>query len=185
MAAIVLGLADVAAVMAELVRCQLLVRDWPGRMITLRGRYRDPDSPLIEMMVRQLRFGVCESLSALVRLVEHSMREPDPDAAVIENLLSWEEILDVQKRPNSDHDRIRILNDRFAGPIVCRQGAHPIVRRDHLSAWWNRLSEILGDMQAADDSRVASVSNIRPHGRTGAAVDEINGSVKKRRNKSP
>jgi hypothetical protein len=98
-------------------------------------------------------------------------------------LLSWPEILLALDLDNNDlnRDRVKRMNDLYRGPIILPdQGGQPKVNKAKLIEWWNGL-EILWMTQANPEGAQASAANRHNFGKTGEAVPEIGGGVKKRR----
>ncbi|MBN2292339.1 MAG: hypothetical protein JXM70_07940 [Pirellulales bacterium] len=102
-------------------------------------------------------------------------------------LTSWREILIALSLTNNKEDRekVRSLNDKYAGPIVTpKQGAQPKVDRARLIEWWNGLESqwatgAMGSNRA--NNTTAMVQQKYDYGKNGTVIPDISGGVKRRR----
>jgi len=107
-----------------------------------------------------------------------------PEAAPVEYLMNWREILDELGLKNDEEkrDRIRRLNTMHGGPIIFQgRGAQPTVDKVKLVAWWNGLEDRLRELEQQQADRQATVADQVNYGKDGTVVPGIAGGVKKRR----
>jgi hypothetical protein len=108
--------------------------------------------------------------------------QPDEPATPHKLLTSWREITDALDLQHADQDKVRSLNGRYGGPIPKPgKGGQPIVRRDSLLNWWNRLALLQQEKANIRDGAELSVEAQHGYGSNGTTVPEIDGSVKNRR----
>ena len=82
----------------------------------------------------------------------------------------------------ADCDKIKSLNERFKGPIVNKgPGTSPMVYRDALIQWWNRLAIQQEELANQREGKRLTAKAQHDYGRDGTAAPEIGGEVKKRR----
>ena len=113
-------------------------------------------------------------------------------------LTSWAEIFAALNEPHdkacwkndeATRDKIRKLNHDFDGPIKLPKGKgkQPLVSKAVLKAWWDGLSEAFDartdEAKAEDDSKIETVGESHPYGRSGTVVPGIDGSIKRTRKK--
>lgn len=97
-------------------------------------------------------------------------------------LTSWREILDALSLTPHQKDKVAKLNKDFDGPIVVeKQGAQPRVERSTLLAWYNGLEARFQEVRQRHRDRQATTAGGYSYGKEGTVVQEISGSVKKRR----
>lgn len=100
-------------------------------------------------------------------------------------LTGWHEITDALDMNYSDRKKIISLNARRDGPIKNRGvGKSPMVYRDELIEWWNKM-EIQGQ-ESWNRSEGAKLSGEAQYnfGREGTVAPEIGGTVKRRRKRT-
>jgi hypothetical protein len=111
-------------------------------------------------------------------------------------LTSWGDIIaalnephgkGVWKNDDTTRNKIKKLNQEYAGPIVMpeRQGGQPRVAKDALMNWWNSMSERFDNRteetkQDAESAKVTT-SNTHNYGATGTVVPGIGGHIKSSR----
>lgn len=107
------------------------------------------------------------------------------EAEPVEMLTSWGEILTALKQKRDDLGKVKSLNDRYNGPIPKpAKGSQPIVRKDVLIEWWNKLAIQEQELANQREGAKLAAENQYNYGREGRAAPEIGGGVKKRRRDS-
>ncbi|MGA2257348.1 MAG: hypothetical protein ABSG53_22045 [Thermoguttaceae bacterium] len=174
------------------VMLELLLKDYGG--LTDPGR-RPEAFPCLKPLTKQAIDNLVGSTNDLVRYfaefggvpVEITDKKPSggkAEAAPVEYLMNWREILDELKQKNDEEKRTRIrrLNDMHDGPIIFPgQGAQPTVDKAKLLPWWNGLEDRLRELEQQQADRQATVADQVNYGKDGTVVPGIAGGVKKRR----
>jgi len=125
--------------------------------------------------------------SAAVPLVndDSSVRHKvEPAAAgVPRRLFGWTQILDAIGQPDEDKGKIRKLNESYDGPIqIPGQGGQAWVRKDKLLEWWDKLDDIIHDIDRRRAEQQAAGADTYRFGKGDVeVVPDISGAVKKRR----
>jgi hypothetical protein len=113
-------------------------------------------------------------------------KQPTAAATPRKLLTGWREIAAALDMKHSDRDKIKSLNARCGGPIKNRgSGTPPMVYRDELIEWWNRLAVQAEENENRRAGARASAEAQHNYGREGTAAPEIGGAVKKRRRPRP
>ena len=102
-------------------------------------------------------------------------------------LTNWREILIAldMKNNREDQSKVRILNEKYDGPIVIPgQGSQPKAEKNKLIAWWNGLAAKWTTVGSKTINAAATVANQYEYGREGVVVPDIAGGVKKRKGTS-
>ena len=107
---------------------------------------------------------------------------PKPTATPKRLLTGWREIAEALEMRHPERDKIKSLNKRYNGPItVAGQGSQPMVERNLLIEWWNRLAALQEELANQREGRNLSAESQHNFGRDGKVAPEVGGSVKKRR----
>jgi hypothetical protein len=97
-------------------------------------------------------------------------------------LTGWRDITAALGMKWGDRKSIKSLNDRRGGPIRNRgRGTHPMVYKDDLVAWWNKLATEQAELANQREGAKLSAEAQHGFGRTGTAAPEVGGGVKGRR----
>jgi hypothetical protein len=97
-------------------------------------------------------------------------------------LIGWHAITAAVEMKYSQREDVKSLNKRFNGPIRHQgQGTSPMVCRDDLLEWWNKLAIQQQDLANQREGAILSGETQYDFGRDGTVAPEIAGSVKKRR----
>jgi hypothetical protein len=97
-------------------------------------------------------------------------------------LTDWRGIAAALDMKYADRDKIKSLNARLKGPIVnSGPGTSPLVYRDELIQWWNRLAIQAEELANQREGKRLTAEAQHNYGKDGTAAPEINGEVKKRR----
>jgi hypothetical protein len=97
-------------------------------------------------------------------------------------LTGWHEITVALEMTHGNREKIKSLNERFDGPIVNQgSGSQPMVYREELIEWWNRLATLQQESANQSKGRKLTAEAQHNYGREGTAAPEIGGSIKKRR----
>jgi hypothetical protein len=97
-------------------------------------------------------------------------------------LRGWHAITNALDMPYKQRDGIKSLNTRFSGPIINHgAGSSPMVYRDVLLDWWNRLAMQQQELTNRREGARLSAEARHDYGHDGIAAPEIGGGVKKRR----
>ncbi len=105
------------------------------------------------------------------------------DAAPLEYLMNWREILDCLDLSNDDEKRghVRKLNKNYDGPIILpSRGGQPKVEKTRLLTWWNHL-ESKWETGGRGLNTQATVEEEYQHGKIATVLPEIGGHIKKKR----
>jgi hypothetical protein len=97
-------------------------------------------------------------------------------------LEGWRDITDALEMKYGDRDRIKSLNQRLGGPIINRgKGKRPLVDKDALREWWDRLATQEQELANRREGARLSAESQYHFGRDGEAAPEVGGGVKHRR----
>jgi hypothetical protein len=108
--------------------------------------------------------------------------EARADTVPREMLTGWHAITNALDMRYNQRDDIKSLNRRCQGPIVNRgAGTRPMVYRDDLLDWWNRLAVQHQELNNRREGARLSAEARHNYGHEGIAAPEIGGGVKKRR----
>jgi len=108
--------------------------------------------------------------------------EPPPKPKIY--LAGRRDILDALDKKNTTENWRRVTgwNEAYDGPIIVKGGgSQPRVEKTKLIEWYNHL-EIVWEGEANQQAgRKADAANQHAYGRSGTAVPDIGGQVKKKR----
>src|SRR5262249_54580645 len=103
-------------------------------------------------------------------------------------LRGWAEILEALGRKNNKSTRrsVKRLNESYGGPIKCAgQGTRPLVNKNELLPWWNRLDQLHEEQQQEQKQERANIKTTveeqHNYGRDGKVVPNLAGHMKKKR----
>jgi hypothetical protein len=97
-------------------------------------------------------------------------------------LTGWHAITKALEIPYSQRKDVKSLNQRLQGPIEnAGRGTQPMVYRDDLVEWWNKLDILQQERANQREGAQLSAEAQHNYGREGNAAPEIGGGVKKRR----
>lgn len=107
-------------------------------------------------------------------------KQPDDTPKTLLN--GWHDITAALDMKYSQRSEIKRLNERFSGPIHSSgAGTKPIVYRENLFAWWNKLAVEQQELANRRKGAILSAGAQHNYGREGTVAPELGGSVKKRR----
>jgi hypothetical protein len=97
-------------------------------------------------------------------------------------LTGWREIMAALEMTHKDYDKVKSLNERYQGPIVTNgQGTQPMVYKDELINWWNKLASRQQELVSQREGAKLSAEAQHDYSREGIVAPEIGDGVKKRR----
>lgn len=106
----------------------------------------------------------------------------DADMKPRKLLSGWRAITDALDMKYVERKKVKSANERFQGPITNKgSGTAPMVYRDVLIDWWNKLAIQADESANRREGAQASAETQHNFGRDGTAAPEIGGGVKKRR----
>ena len=92
---------------------------------------------------------------------------------------------EILKLKREEQVKLKSLNERYNGPIPKpTKGKQPIVRKDLLLEWWNRLAVMEQELASRREGGKLAAEAQYNYGREGRVAPEISGSEKKRRKDS-
>lgn len=132
--------------------------------------------------MNELQAAVLQGTSTQPAAGTVSPQQAEAPVAPKQMLIGWDAILKAIGVEKGNERIIKDFNRTHNGPIITRQGGNPVVDINKLVLWWNAVVEQLENKADADKQTRQSVSALAEvnYGRTGSAVPEIGGGVKKR-----